>query len=433
MTSPYNSIIQRYLTNGYVTVQTDFGEAFHRCIYDRIEEIFESNGNPGNDIYPKIPELGDIFCHPRVRCALTAILGPDYFMHPHRHCHLTPPGKEAQINHKDSYEDDENVRHHRSRWAMAFYYPRDVDEDYGPTAVTPGSQYYIQGQSLESLEEKKLCGPAGLVTIVHYDLWHRASPNLTDQNRYMMKFLFCRKKEPFFPYWNSESELPDFCKNRSLCEHLWRWNTGQCLALTNGEEITTALIDQYRHGSEPERLDAAYRLGGAGKTDGLLELLMDDLEERVEGNLEKPHTNACQIDAIYGLTAAGGTAVPDLTDILSHSDWWMRAVAADALGDIGRPAVSATRRLAGALEDESEWVRRNAVEALGNLNAVDVVDNLGRALGDESESVRHNAALSILKIGSFSDGCRKRLTEVLDDSNRYVRALSRVLLDTNYS
>ena len=111
----------------------------------------------------------------------------------------------------------------------------------------------------------------------------------------------------------------------------------------------------------------------------------------------------------------------------------MRAVAADALGDIGRPAVSATRRLAGALEDESEWVRRNAVEALGNLNAVDVVDNLGRALGDESESVRHNAALSILKIGSFSDGCRKRLTEVLDDSNRYVRALSLVLLDTNYS
>ena len=424
-----NSAMQRYLTEGYVTVQTDFDETFHRSIYDRVEGIFESDGNPGNNIYPRIPELGDVFRHPRIHGVLTSILGPDYIMHPHRHCHLTPPGKGAQMNHKDSYEDDENVRHHRSRWAMAFYYPKDVDEAYGPTAVTPGSQYYTQGQSLESLEEKKLCGTAGSVTIVHYDLWHRASPNLTDQNRYMLKFLFCRRGEPASPSWNYDNDPPKFRRDRRLCEHLWRWNAGKCLTITNEQEIEATLVDQYRHGSEPERLDAAYRLGEAGRTDRLLELLTDDIETRLEGNLEKRHTNACQVDAIYGLTAAGGKAVPALTDALSHSDWWMRAAAADALGDIGCSVTSATRQLADALEDESEWVRRNATEALGNLNAVDTVNDLGKALDDESERVRQNAALSLLKIGPPAAGSRKELSDALDDDNRYVRAISRLVID----
>ncbi len=424
-----NTAMQRYLTEGNITVQTDFHETFHRSIYDRAEEIFESDGNPGNDIYPRIPELGNVFRHPRVHDALTAILGPDYIMHPHRHCHQTPPGKGAQSNHKDSYEDDENVRHHRSRWAMAFYYPRDVDEAYGPTVVTPGSQYYTQGQSLGSLEEKKLCGPAGTVTIVHYDLWHRASENLTDQNRYMMKFLFCRRGEPASASWNHADDPPNFRRHRRLCEHLWRWHAGKRPPLTGGQDLVTTLVDRYRRGLEPERLDAAYRLGETGRTETLLELLASDIGARLDGNLERRHTNACQVDAIYGLTAADEAAVPALTDALSHSDWWMRAAAADALGDIGRSAASATRRLADALEDESEWVRRNATEALGNLNAEEAVNDLGKSLSDESDRVRHNAALSLVKIGPPAAGSRRELTDALDDENRYVRALSRLALD----
>ena len=34
--------------------------------------------------------------------------------------------------HQDSYENDQNVRHHRTRWTMAFYYPQDVSLDMGP-------------------------------------------------------------------------------------------------------------------------------------------------------------------------------------------------------------------------------------------------------------------------------------------------------------
>ena len=87
--------MQQYLTDGYVTVQTDFSPEFHRWIRDQADEIFETDGNPQNDIFPRIPELGRVWMHPNVRGVLTSILGSEYIMHPHRHCHLTRPFKAA--------------------------------------------------------------------------------------------------------------------------------------------------------------------------------------------------------------------------------------------------------------------------------------------------------------------------------------------------
>ena len=55
-------------------------------------------------------------------------------MHPHRHCHLNRSSTPARYNHKDSYEEDVNVQHHRSRWAMAMYSSRMSP----PTCVPPG-------------------------------------------------------------------------------------------------------------------------------------------------------------------------------------------------------------------------------------------------------------------------------------------------------
>ena len=424
--------MQHYLTEGYVSVSTDFPKAFHQSIYDQAQDIFESEGNPSNDIYPRIPELGDVFHHPRVHGALTAILGPGYIMHPHRHCHLTPPDKDPQRSHKDSYEDDANVRHHRSRWAMAFYYPQDVDEEIGPTAVTPGSQYFTESASLDVLEEKKLCGPAGSVTIVHYDVWHRASENRTDQNRFMMKFLFCRTREPIAAAWNTDPPANiHFDRHGNICPHLWRWNTGRTESTKTGLHggHVSGLVDQYATGSETDRLSASYMLGEAGAVETLLDLLARDTEARLNGNLEKNHTNASQIDAVYGLTTAGEAAVPTLSDLLSGPAWWMRAAAADILGDIGQAATPAIPALAGALEDDSEWVRRNAAEALGTLRAEAAVPALAKTLGDESDRVRHNAALTLTKIGTPANGARNELTHALDDENRYVRGLSQLALD----
>ena len=71
------------------------------------------------------------------------------------------PALQPQHNHKDSYEEDVNVRHHRSRWAMLMYYPQKVTSDMGPTGVTPGSQYFSDPESLKSLNEFGFNGRSG--------------------------------------------------------------------------------------------------------------------------------------------------------------------------------------------------------------------------------------------------------------------------------
>ena len=124
--------VQAYLTNGYITVQTAHPPVAHQNIHRQIEALFATEGNPGNDILPKVPDLYQILRDPAVDGALQSLLGPSYLIHPHRHCHHNPSGSKGQGMHQDSYENDQNVRHHRTRWTMAFYYPQGRQLGHGP-------------------------------------------------------------------------------------------------------------------------------------------------------------------------------------------------------------------------------------------------------------------------------------------------------------
>ncbi len=191
--------MRMYLADGFLVLQSRLPQEVHGHIRDRCEEIFSTMGNPGNEILEMNPALRLVFADPLVKGALSSILGHGFFMHPHRHCHQNRSGTPAQANHKDSYEEDVNVHHHRSRWAMAMYYPQDVTADMGPTGVTPGSQYFSSPESLAGHKELGVTGEAGTVILVHYDIWHRALRNHSGRNRYMLKFLFCRAAEPAAP------------------------------------------------------------------------------------------------------------------------------------------------------------------------------------------------------------------------------------------
>ena len=443
-----DSQMQHFIVNGYVTVTADFPSAFHESVRAQAAEIFASKGNPGNEILPAIPQLGELFTHPAVTGALTSILGPAYAMHPHRHCHLTPPQQPGQRHHQDSYEDDQNVRHHRARWAMAFYYPQDVDAQMGPTSVLPASQYYTSPSQSERKDEVLLCGDAGTVTIVHYDLWHRATTNHSDRNRFMMKFLFCRMAEPTTPSWN--------CSNPSwrdpvagselsqLWQSVWNWHLGN----ESLHESRNGAINfdasaagtkghaqkEVEHLPESDQLRKAYRLSSQGENGSaaLIANLAEEAESLHESNLAAPHTNPSQLISSFGLSAQGALAVPYLVSWLTAEYWPQRAAAADILGDIGLPAINAIPGLLDCLEDESEWVRRNAVEALGNIAPPEAVPRLARLLNDDGcHFVRHNAALSLAKIGPNAERALPALKEALVEENRYVRgnallALTRV-------
>ena len=128
-------------------------------------------------------------------------------MHPHRHAHLKQPGQKGGAWHQDGRSKHfttkdhgwlfEWRRHHRFRSVWAWYYPQEVTEDMGPTAVIPGVQYY----DLETMRHYNsaytdpelgalLCGQAGTITIGHYHQWHSSwGTNHSNKNRYMIKFL----------------------------------------------------------------------------------------------------------------------------------------------------------------------------------------------------------------------------------------------------
>ena len=428
--------VQAYLTNGYTTVQTAHPPAVHQNIHRQIETLFATAGNPGNDILPKVPDLYQVLRDPAVDGALQSLLGPSYLIHPHRHCHHNPSGSKGQGMHQDSYENDQNVRHHRTRWTMAFYYPQDVSLDMGPTAILPATQYYNSSEQAYAREEQPLCGQAGTVTIVHYDLWHRAMANASDRDRFMVKFLFTRMGEPQAPSWDHrdgawQAEGTD--PPTELCRRAWDWMRG-----TNGTAAsTTVSLDELRQtlnaDTEAERLRAVYDLAAHGEEamPVLLNALHGEAAARLETNLANAHTNPSQLDAVFALSAVGRPAVPHMVELLDENDWWLRAAAADVLGDLGTTASDTVPHLTRALDDEAEWVRRNAVEALGNIGpaAVEAVPALSRRLQDSESWIRHNAALSLAKIGLAAAEAVPALRKNIDDEDSYARANAAVALE----
>ena len=423
-----------FIINGYVKVKTDFPPSFHENIRQQLDTMFEETGNLGNNVLPAIPEIQEIFDHPVVHGAMQAVLGANYVMHPHRYCHFNQQGSEGQNFHKDSYAGDEQIRRHRCRWTMAFYYPQDVTEDMGPTAVLPGSQYYETGESAHEQPEIALCGEAGTVTIVHYDLWHRAMPNSSDKKRYMLKFLFIRLDEPQTPLWQrdtadwqtlSNGETPE---HPELWESLWEWYNGkQNGKPTNGvpHTETDTLIETLDSDNERDRLNAAYRLGRVGA----------DAVPALQQLLHSPSATIREY-AGYALSLIGAPAVPTLVDALQATDDSVRASAAFALADMGKAAQEAMPALMHAAQDPSAWVRRHATEGLGLIgqqvsDAIDVsetVQVLTNGLHDDYYWVRDNAARALAKLGTRAEPATPTLITQLEDQDRYVRFHAAVAL-----
>ena len=422
--------MRTYLTDGFVVLKSRLPQEVHDHIHDRCDEIFSTTGNPGNEILEMNPALRLVFADPVVKGALSSILGDGYFMHPHRHCHQNRSGTPAQRNHKDSYEEDVNVRHHRSRWAMAMYYPQDVTADMGPTGVTPGSQYFSSEESLAGHRELGVIGEAGTVILVHYDVWHRALRNHSGRNRYMLKFLFCRAAEPTAPAWNNrDAEWQSPAGRESdpmepLWQAMWRWNRGTSVPVEGRERGRVALSDLLT-GSEMERLRTAYTIGPIDfdRRDEVFRLWRAEADAAEVRARSREHTSPCEHMFGYALGNQGTAGLELLEEAMGSADWRIRGSAVDAVGDMGIESQTLTPRVAAMTSDPSPWVRRNAVEALGVLGDArdDVTTILGQALSDEDYLVGHNAALSIRKLGTASDAAIDMLLRASAHAELYRR------------
>jgi HEAT repeat protein len=338
---------------------------------------------------------------------------------------------------------------------MAFYYPQDSPLEIGPSAVLPGTQYYDTRITKENDGELALSGEAGTLTIIHFDLWHRAMANLTDKTRYMMKFQFVRMDAPQKPEWNVTDphwKLEDVDSappgHQNTWRHVWNWVSGESnghstqsangslakhiAALgdddaavrsraaddlgTLGESaaeaiplLIQALCDVY----EPVRLNAAYALGSIGgpAVPELIETL--GVEDQIMRRM-----------AAYALAAVGEPAVSALSEALQHTEDAVRVEAAYALAQIGNPAASAIPALMERTKDECVEVRRYLAEAFGGLGpiAIPAVSVLTDMLAsDDDDQARFEAALALGQIGPAASDAVPVLAKAFSDENRYVR------------
>jgi hypothetical protein len=434
--------MQQFVREGYLLVEADFPVPLHKDLCQRIEAVFEKEKNPGNNILPRLPQIQRVYDHPAVQGALASILGPDYLMNPHRHCHLNPPGSKGQNWHKDNYVFDEILRQPRPRWVFAFYYPQEVTPDMGPTGILPGRQYHhhisSDNPALTAETELPLCGPAGTVAIVHYDAWHRATPNQSERKRYMLKFLFERLSEPRAASWDHRGgawpdagELLD-----GVHAEVWNWLRGVPSPVA-GRAVPAGLLEELRGGDQPERLKAAYKLAACGAQ--VLPVLVPALAEeaaavaehlwdKMPGNPRGSNPPACA--AGLALAVLGEPAVPPLAGLLEHAHWGVRAMAADTLGNMGAVAQAAVPGLARLMADEHPRVRRHAAEALGRVGAgaAPALPALVSCVRDPDVRVRHNACLALAKIGHPAEAAIPPLLETLEDEDRYVRYFAGVAL-----
>ena len=409
--------MREFIVNGFVTVATELSAEFHDAIYEKTMSVFDKEGNPGNNLLPRIPEIQQIFNDPNVGGALTSLLGADCYMQPHRHPHYNPPGSKGQGLHQDG---GKRWSHHTRR-LLVFYYPQDTPVELGPTGVVPMSHYYSTREGAEISPEQPIVGKAGTVAFANYDLWHRAMPNSSEKRRYMMKFLYARMSEPEGATWaNQEAEWSNGDpvgppEHQEMFRHLWNWHRGVEDNGSHGMSNRTSLSDlvsSLNSTSESTGLQAAYALPRFG------EQAVSALVRCLHDEPEMPRRNAC-----YALNAVGTPAVDALCNALKDPSEHVRDNAAEALGDLGRKAESAVPTLVEALSDESGRVRVRTAEALGTAGQSSSVaaPSLVKALADPNDGVRRNAIFALARIGKDADGAVEGLQNLLFDANRYVR------------
>jgi len=476
-----------FIVDGYVQVQTHLPAEVHEAIFNRSESLFAGTSdprkdfdrNPQNNIVPMIPELRHVLEAPEVVGALTSILGPEYLLHPHRHCHPNYPAagnapgngtggngadgdggpRLTMIPHKDGHANGAKPRHRVPRWAIIFYYPQDCPQEQGPTAVIPRSQYHnvlthdmdLQFPNKDSKipvpetgaggslllpdsyvyrELLPLSCPMGTVSIMHFDVGHSVLANLMERMRYGHKFVFMRTRNPSAPSWNSTTvhwqtpaladDAPD---NEIVWSSIWNWLRGGADRFARGPGTAPGAVEEQLRalasGDDLERTGAANALGFAAARD-----------EGVAGTVAQPLCGALRdafepvrLNALYALGAAGATAVPHLLPLLQEgADYFDRNQVlninhvADALATIGVPAVAP---LTEALGDPAEHVRASAAYGLGEMGpvAAGAVGALIRAVREDTAPVRFHAISALGMIGTPPAPIIDALIPVLDSED----------------
>jgi HEAT repeats len=437
--------VRSFLANGIVTVQPNLPESFHRAIYDAFDKIVPDDHielpgkkklhNPGNNILPLIPQLGELLEDPAVKGALTSLVGPEYFIEPHRALHNNMPADGEQHLHKDSYCGfKRHVRTQRPWTVIVFYYPQSTPPERGPTGVVRGSQYALKHPGVTTGEAHPLGGAAGCCAIAAADIWHARMRNRTNSKRFMLKFLATRLTAPSSPSWDcaddawrDPDDAPDSYPLRPVWRSTWNWMAGKAPAHANGSAPDeSGLYDE----DENRALATAYQLGGRGAA-GVAALakalataqgesLFDDRAITSDSGYQYQEAPAARA-AIYGLAAAGEEAIPALVAAAGSDSALLRKFATFALGEVGARNGAVEQALTRATRDPDPQVRLNAQCSLGrSAIAVNAIESVRAGLADADDEVRIQAAIALARGAAQGLQAPEIAAAALKDANRYV-------------
>lgn len=164
---------------------------------------------------------------------------------------------------------------------------------------------------------------------------------------------------------------------------------------------------------QPRRRDAVLALVDAAE-DGLDPATVDALDAVVRG-ADDEETRQFAVEAL-GVAATG---LPAIERALDDDSEWVRA---EAVVAFSRARPDATDRLVAVLEsDESGWVRRNALIALSKTDVADEDTYVDCIKNDPHPSVREYGA-QYLRTGTDTERCVRILAAVLArEPNAFVR------------
>ncbi len=455
-----NQEIQHFIEKGFVAKQSTVDARLHDEVFASSEALFSQlkpGFNPRNNILPLVPGLWEILEHPDFRSDIECLLGQDYLLHPHRHCHTNFPSREslagiqtetnyvpkmAQPLHKDGHTHLPKPRHHEPWWLIVFYFPQDTPMQRGPTAVLPGSHWLqrLRAQTGESVPDIRsnenhyqvgadfyeqqlelLSGKAGTYVLCHFDLGHGATVNASELSRYAMKFVFMRCQR------TALADTQSRAASEPHYDHVWQFlgqpvETSPAWSLQRWKEAF--------YSDQPyQQITSSYAVAAMDDFRGI-----DDLLARLKQDCLKiddwitalsPTANALALMSdpspllslldsdepemlAHGAYAAGqrgdGVAVKKMCELTRHPHPVVCRHALSALGLIGASEDTdrAISSLADVLAKSDDWdIRTFAIQALIRMGLCDsAIPVLGRSLYDSHPLV---SAFAMEQLSRFDD------------------------------
>ena len=394
--------VQAFINSGFMEISLPELDPVHSQIDSRLREICEAESHHGNNVLPRIPLLQQILRHHRIHGALVSLLGADYLSHPHRAIHRSTPLREAldgfslatdrhlmgvgstatSMWHQDAQSPLARARHHFPKFLIGFYFPHEVVAEMGPTRFLIAS-HCDNGPDLNRAIYQPEHVRAGTFFLAHFDIAHAGFPNVSFDDRFMLKFVFARVSYPSKPTWNSEREYWQALDGNSAevglhepaASFIWsrmrgRINDGEAFGslkrrLPRREaphEKRLRLIYGPSEGlSIQDCVEAFKNLQGENKH----ERLQKNLRDSTRGHPVRWNERAVVMEtAAYRLAFLGEKAVETVCSLIKSNDPWVQLNAAFIAGEIGVHDDEISCGLLDLLQSPHHQVVRQAIDAI---------------------------------------------------------------------